>query len=318
MDWLDKADSIFILSDAAIDEYLATLFVASLANGPKIAGEIIVNADCIADPAMVTGIKIRHALDLDIPLGLSAARGWNPFPWQYREDCIRLGNIDLLREIHIPDQAWADGDAMLRQYLEGCAPGEAVILCMCPPTPLTNLLRLAPELSNRIGGMIWMGGALNVPGNLDPATLPPSVWNKSAEWNVFWDPASVDWLFRHTDFPLLLAPLDASDPVMISSELLQTLREQAANGSKLSELAAEAYSLVAGEKFYRLWDVVSALPLLDISLFSQQELQLEVIDQGQDQGTLRPTEHGRAASVLTGVTDLHQLYARVCAQFKRL
>ncbi len=315
MDWLHKARSVFVLSDAAIDEYLATLFVSTLGHGPRIAGELIVNADCIADPAMVTGLKIRRALGLDIPLGLSAARGWNPFPWQYREDCIRLGQIDMLREIEIPSQSWADGDAMLRDYLQACAPGEALILCMCPPTPLTDILRAQPALATRIGGMIWMGGALNVPGNLDPATLPAAVCNPSAEWNVFWDPSSADWLFRHTDFPLLLAPLDASDPVKISAELLRTLREQAANGSKLSELAAEAYSLVADEKFYRLWDVVSALPLLDLDLFHHHDTGLEVISHGPAQGTVREHPGGRRATVLSGVRDLPQLYARVCRQF---
>ena len=38
-------------------------------------------ADCIDGPAMQTGWKLQSYIDrTDIPLTLSYARGWNPFP----------------------------------------------------------------------------------------------------------------------------------------------------------------------------------------------------------------------------------------------
>ena len=41
----------------------------------------------------------------DIPMGLSSARGWNPFPWQYRSDCVRESAITCLKNFS-PNPQW--------------------------------------------------------------------------------------------------------------------------------------------------------------------------------------------------------------------
>ena len=53
-----------------------------------------------------------------------------------------------------------------------------------------------PGAAAKIDRLIWMAGAINVAGNLDPDTLPPGVANPYAEWNVFWDPPAVKELFE--------------------------------------------------------------------------------------------------------------------------
>ena len=64
-----------------------------------------------------------------------------------------------------------------------------------------------------------MGGAINVPGNLDPTTINPVVANKHAEWNVFWDPFAaqdgLNLLSGIHDFPL-----DITNNVPISKEFM--------------------------------------------------------------------------------------------------
>jgi purine nucleosidase len=53
--------------------------------------------------------------------------------------------------------------------------------------PLTNLaaaLDLWPELEQRIERLFWMGGALDVPGNVCPPEAPGA--DGSAEWNCYW------------------------------------------------------------------------------------------------------------------------------------
>lgn len=321
MKFLDKASSVFILSDAAVDEYMATLFVHSLTgeNARTIAGEIIVNADCIAGPAMQTGWKIREYLGVtrDMPLGLSGARGWNPFPWEYRSDCVSLGQVPCLNnekdQLNWPP--YPDGDQMLINFLEQSAEGEATILCLCPITPLTDVLKNRPDLMCKIAGLVWMAGAIHVPGNLDKATLPESVWNDKAEWNVFWDPFAADWLFKNTSFPILLAPLDVSDPIKITPEFLQQLNLQAQQGSALSTLAYQAYSLVEQESFYRLWDVTAASVFQDLSQFQTEVLNLSVETQGQNEGALVIDPSGRDVLSLMKVADLNDFYQMVCRQF---
>lgn len=53
--------------------------------------------------------------------------------------------------------------------------------------PLTNLaaaLDLWPELEDRIERLYWMGGAVDVPGNVSPPEAPGA--DGSAEWNCYW------------------------------------------------------------------------------------------------------------------------------------
>jgi purine nucleosidase len=321
MEWLNKNSSIFVLSDASIDEYLAILFIHSLQESKKISvnSVSIVNADCIADPAIDTGWKIREYLGLtnEMPLGLSESRGWNPFPWAYRNDCVTFGQVDALK--NLPSNPnwppYADGDQMLIKYLEQCGEDEAVLLPLCPITPLTNVLKARPDLISKISGMVWMAGAVNVPGNLDPNTVPSSVWNKSAEWNIFWDPFAVDWLFRNTDFPIILAPLDVSDPVKVTLGFMDQLKNQSEKGSLVSTLAYQGYSLTSNEPFYRMWDVVAAVVFKRYDLYERSVMKLRVETQLPDQGALKKDPNGREMVVLNSINDLDAFYDCVLQQF---
>src|SRR5207237_982377 len=149
-----------------------------------------------------------------------------------------------------------DGDALLEALLGGCEPGVTVLIT-CPFTPLAELLRRRPELQAKIGQIVWMGGAINVGGNLDPATVTAPVWNPLSEWNAFWDPASADWIFRNTTCPIIQFPLDMTNQAAITRGFMATLAAQSAAGATYSTLAYQAYGIVASESFYDMWDVVT-------------------------------------------------------------
>ncbi|HVI10256.1 MAG TPA: hypothetical protein VND65_18350, partial [Candidatus Binatia bacterium] len=87
---------VVLIHDAAIDEYISTMLLALM---PEIdlLGVIIINADCIAQPALDAASKLHQFLGKpDLPLALSRARGWNAFPWSYRGDCVNFGKIPSL------------------------------------------------------------------------------------------------------------------------------------------------------------------------------------------------------------------------------
>ena len=71
---------VVFLQDAAIDEYICTMLL-TLMPGIDLVGVIIVNADCLAEPAMQAASKLQQFLRRkDVPVALSRARGWNAFP----------------------------------------------------------------------------------------------------------------------------------------------------------------------------------------------------------------------------------------------
>ncbi len=307
---------VILLHDAAIDEYISTIL---LTNMPEIALQaiVIVNGDCITTPAMNAAWRIQQYIGrTDIPLGLSGARGYNPFPWEYRGDCIKLNDLAMLQPLSSCATPYRDGDALLAEAL-AAASSPVTVLCTGPLTPLADLLKspAGEALQSKIERVVWMGGAVAVPGNLDPATLPPGVANPYAEWNVFWDPYAADWIFRNTSFPITLFPLDITNQAAITKSFMSRLLVQAKQ-YRVSDLAYQAYSIVAGEVFYDMWDVTATVWLTRPQFYAPlQQLKLTVIteDMGM-QGALVPQPNGRLVDCAFQFSDIEGFYDYVLAQ----
>jgi purine nucleosidase len=179
----------------------------------------------------------------DIPASLSSARGVNPFPWKYRSDCVRFVALDALEQAPPISPPYADGEQHLAEALESAGPGGLTILATGPLTQLQLVLERQPQLESRIREIVWMGGAVDVPGNVEPETLPGVPVGKRAEWNAYWDPFAVDWIFRNTSVPLTVVPLDLSDQARLGPEFLAGL-QAAGKHSGAARLAWDAYQLV--------------------------------------------------------------------------
>jgi purine nucleosidase len=313
---------VILVHDAAIDEYMSQVLLTTMP-GINLLGAVIVNADCIDSAAMQTAWQVMSYIDrTDIPMGLSSARGWNPFPWQYRSDCVRESQIDCLKPF-LPNPNWPpfpDGDALLQSLMETAA-GKVTLLVTCPFTPIMNLLQKSPDLAAKIEQILWMGGAINVPGNLDPTTVPTPPWNKCAEWNAFWDAVSVDWVFTNTTCPIIQFPLDMTNRAAITTKFMETLAVQASKGSRYSQLAFESYQLVSAESFYDMWDVVTTCWLANQDFFQPPTTMTLTIDAtlNTTQGCIKQSDYGREVQVVLNfsATGQQAFYDYVAAQFNR-
>ncbi len=104
-------------SDAGADDYVTTCV---LALDPKVYlnAIILTNADCIPEYALSACGKLVLLLNQTIPYGLSASRTWNQFPWPWREDTIRVNEIDCLAHFeHIQPKLIFDGDSLFIEAL---------------------------------------------------------------------------------------------------------------------------------------------------------------------------------------------------------
>jgi inosine-uridine nucleoside N-ribohydrolase len=317
---------VILVQDAAIDEYMAQVLLTTMP--VNLLGVCIVNADCIDTAAMQAAWKIDTFIGAaSLPLGLSRARGWNAFPWAYRGDCIKQGKIPALADIadHAAWPPYPDGDALLESLLTRCEPG-VTVLVTCPFTPLSNVLRRKPALKQKIGQIVWMGGAIGVGGNLDPSTLPNPPWNGCAEWNAFWDPPSVDWIFRRTTCPIVLFPLDITDRAKITAEFMARLDAQSQAGMRYSTLAHQSYALVSDQPFYDMWDVVTTCWLVnDQHRFFEPPTTMKLaidVELSATQGCIKPKKGrgGRSVQVVLNFAadgGQQRFYDYVAAQFNR-
>lgn len=114
-------------------------------------------------------------------------------------------------------------------------PGEIVICAVGPLTNLARLLERDPQVVSRLKGVIVMGGAVHHKGNVTPV----------AEANFWNDPDAADAVLG-ASWPLVLAPLDCTMPVVFTPDFMQSLaKESPALGEPLAAMA-EFYA-----RFYR-------------------------------------------------------------------
>lgn len=312
---------VLFIHDAAIDDFIATMLLVAMPN-IDLKGIVVANADCIPQPGIDAANRLQQFIGRpDIPLALSEARGWNAFPWPYRSDCVRFGKLPILAPYRstVPTPP-PSGNQLVTKLLEQALStrDKLTILLTTGFTPLTDVIRLRPELCAAIDRVVWMGGAINVPGNLDPSTISPAVANKHAEWNVFWDPFAADQALA-TLPKMAVFPLDITNNEPVSKPFMATLQAQGAQYS-WSQFAYEAYLLVANEPFYDMWDVVATAWLGAPQLFSPPtETALQVQQWGFEQGWMTPAPgSGRPEhDVYLSFADKDGFYDYVAAQLAR-
>jgi purine nucleosidase len=311
---------VLFIHDAAIDDFVATMLLVAMPH-VDLKGVVITGGDCIPQYGIEAANLLQQFMGRpDIPLALSEARGWNAFPWPYRGDCVNFCKLPILRPWRstVPTPP-PSGDQLVASLLEQAVKtgDRLTVLLTTGFTPLTNVLRARPELRAGIDRVAWMGGAINVLGNLDPDVTNPVVANNHAEWNVFWDPfAAQDGLEMFSgihDFPL-----DITNTVPISKELMAKLQVQGQTYS-FSRLAFEAYDLVINAPLYDMWNVCTTVFLARPDLYAPpQKMPLEVVQWGFEQGWMRQSTAAKnSQNVYLGFSNLNGFYDYVASQLAR-
>jgi inosine-uridine nucleoside N-ribohydrolase len=114
-------------------------------------------------------------------------------------------------------------------------PGEITLCAVGPLSNLAQALERDPAIASRVKAVVVMGGAVHRKGNVTPV----------AEANFWNDPHAADAVLV-ADWPLVLAPLDCTMPVLFTPDYMEAVaRENPKLGKPLSEMAT-AYS-----RFYR-------------------------------------------------------------------
>ena len=260
--------SVIVDTDAGADDLLALLF---LLDRPDVRIEAITIVHGLAEPAAgaeSVGRLLAYCRRPGIPVYLGAARplsGDAAFPAAWRAAAGQL--LRSHPAVGFRPQAESASSYLQRRLRRG-APLDVLAL-----GPLTNFglaLRQEPRLGAPIRNFVWMGGALDAPGNV-PAS-------PTAEWNAWLDPLAVASVLA-SGWPLRIVGLDATNQVPLTPADLAHLPALAAD-----ILRAEADSLAAGRYF--AWDPLAAAVLIDPALARWEHAALGVRTQGPENGRL--------------------------------
>ncbi len=304
---------VVFFSGGSIDDFVVHMLLLSM-DHIDLKGIVLTNADTIDSFGMDAHWKIAHLCNrTDVPISLSSARGWNPFPYVYRKMAISLNTIPALQD-YPTNQAWPpypSGELLVEELLRDAIDSDSpvTLLITAPITALKNILVKNEALEEGIREVVFMGGAINVQGNLDPETIPQEIANQAAEWNIFWDPISVAWVFENTSFGIVLFPLDVTNEAGITKELREKLRLRSEK-YEWSAVASQGYDLTLDDPdTYFLWCSSSACYLGRPELYSDPEtLKLAVVTEGFLQGAMEETPSGREVKLIFDFKDLDGFY----------
>ena len=182
--------------------------------------------------------------------------------------------------------------------------------------PLTNLawcLDHHPELERKISELVFMGGALEVDGNVEQQGH-----DGLAEWNVYWDPPAAKRVWD-SNIPITMFPLDVTNQVEVTPELCRSLGRQYEH--PFSALAGTLWAMSFGTLEttslpYFCWDSLTASYLTRPDLFEIAEFQTDILVEGKSQGRTLITKGGR--TVRSAVrADADAFYRHCLDAFRR-
>lgn len=188
------------------------------------------------------------------------------------------------------------------------------VLITGPVSNLAAALVAEPDLATKIEEVIWMGGALQVDGNVRDYEH-----DGSTEWNAYWDPPATHQLWQ-SQAPLTLFSLDATNKVPVRMEFLHRLAQQ--RRYPLSDLAGQIWAMTVGtipghEYTYHMWDTLTTGYLGAPEFITLRAAHTEAIPTGPSAGRIKEvTEGGRAIQVADNV-DVAGFFNYILALLRR-
>jgi purine nucleosidase len=297
--------------DGGVDDYLATLLLMTMDHIQPL-GIIVTPADCYIQPAVSATRKILDLIGRsDIPVAESTVRGINPFPPIYRRDSFIVDHLPILNEremIQTPLLEETGQEFMVRSLLAADQP--VTLMVTGPLTTVAAALDIAPEIERKIQQIVWMGGALNVPGNVEKSLEAGQ--DGSAEWNAYWDPIGANRVWQ-TSIPIVLCSLDITNTVPVTSEFVYKLGKQ--RQYPLSDFAGQCYALVIPQDYY-FWDVLATAYLAHPEFYELREWETVIVTTGKSQGRTKVETGGSKIRAMNKV-DHEQYYAYILQQWAR-
>jgi purine nucleosidase len=297
--------------DGGVDDFLSVMLLMGMEH-VEVRGIVITPADTYIKPAASATRKILDLMGRsEVPVAESTVRGVNPFPRAFRRDVFTIDGFPILnqRDEPLAPLVKEPGQNFMVRLLKEAA-GPVTILETGPLTTIAAALDIDPGLESNIKEIVWMGGALNVPGNVD--RIVEGGQDGSMEWNVYWDPIGADRVWR-TAIPITICPLDITNNVPITPAFVKRLGRQ--RQYPISDLAGMCYALVLHQDYYA-WDVLTTAYIGKPEMFQLREWETEIVTEGPSQGRTLVKPGGRKIKALDKV-DLEQFYAYIFKMWSR-
>lgn len=291
--------TVVIDTDMAVDDWMAILY---LLQRPDIAVEAIT---VVGTGETHCGPGIRNALDLaalagnaGIPVSCgreSPLQGNHTFPTSWRDMVDNLAGLSIPPNPNQPSNQTA---AELLTSVIGNAQERVVLVTLGPLTNVAEALQSEPSLVDNLEMIYVMGGAVNVPGNLQVPGV--NVDNRVAEWNIYVDPHAAA-LVLESGAPITLVPLDATNRAPLTVAFYRRLGADRTTPEAdfVYQVLTKMQDFINSGGYY-FWDPLAAAIATHETLATVEPQTLRVIDEeGPECGRTLGSEDGSTVLVCT-------------------
>lgn len=213
---MEDRRKIILDCDPGIDDAVALCLAAAYPERFELLGITTVGGNQTIEKVTENALRLAALYGLDVPVARGAAGPLvrEPLTASDVHGGNGIGNVELPPA----PRGIAEQNAVLfmREQFERLGEGERITLV--PIGPLTNialLIKVFPEVKERIGEIVLMGGAL-YGGNV----------TASAEFNIYEDPEAAAVVFD-SGLPIVMCGLTATGKCGLDRETVKQLRESA-------------------------------------------------------------------------------------------
>ncbi|MFK7795807.1 MAG: nucleoside hydrolase [Aureispira sp.] len=283
--------------DGGIDDLLSLLLLLRMPD-IELLGVTVTPADCYLEPAVqATAQILAKAGKAAVPIGVGTYYGENAFPSAWRAQPMFANALPSLIGIETPPSSQLPrATTLLIDQLQQ-ADTKVTVLMTGPCSNLVLALEQAPELAHKIEQVVWMGGAVEVGGNVQ------AHWHDgSAEWNAYWAPQHTQTLLAN-NLPLVLISLDVTNQVPVDLDFLKKIARLPYEYAQLAGQlwASTVYTIPSYHATYYMWDVLATCYLGLENAFEVEEKQLLAAVSPPNAGEIYLADNGYTTRVAIGI-----------------
>lgn len=207
---------VLIDADPGVDDSMAILFALS-SPALEVVGITTVFGNTSIDNGTANALTLVDLAGVTVPVARGAER---PLVKEPREPPAFVHGADGLGEVGLQKPIGTVGAVVEQsgaQFIVDMArryPGEITLVPVGPLTNIALALAIEPKLPQLVKGVVLMGGAARVEGNVSPV----------AEANIYGDPHAADIVFS-TPWPVTMVGLDVTTAVRMPDAVLERVAE---------------------------------------------------------------------------------------------
>ena len=277
-----KQRDIIIDTDPGIDDAAAiTIAARNPALNVKLISTVAANVE--VEKTTANALKLMEFLDADVPV----ARGCDAPLLKKLESCPEIHGVSGMDGYDFPEVKRqplpVHSVEAMREVIMG-SEGKTTIAAIAIHTNIAILLRMYPEVKEKIDEIVMMGGGLSG-GNT----------NTVAEFNIYNDPHAASMVFE-SGVPITMLGLDVTNRAILHKDTALKIKESGREGAMLYALF-EHYRGGSFEAGLKIHDACVMAYMLRPELFRTEKLYVGIATEGYAAGA---TVAGRVNPIAPG------------------